>query len=125
MTKVADGEPIEDRLSDDDLRGIIEEFWNAIRDLLAKYQAEQLERGEEPVTVKQIADFIGMSDRTLGDWLREGRVVKGWDKIGEVVAYLGGAEDEWRSRWRRARAAYEDLGRRHRSRPPEPAPVPV
>lgn len=113
----------------DGWRQTVEALWDEVAQLRDAHNADRRRQDKPPVTNKEIAEKIGVSDRTLGDWLRKRSVVPDWYEIRKLVEYLGGDAATWQPRWERAKAAYD---RRPRARAPrndrpasgaEPAPA--
>jgi hypothetical protein len=92
-------------------RRIVESLWDSVAQLRREHDTKRRRKGQPPVTNKEIADEIGVSDRTLGDWLRKRTIVPDLYPFVRLVKYLGGDADEWKEKWRRAREAYDSRPR--------------
>src|SRR5262249_4895615 len=92
-------------------RRVVESLWDSVARLRREHDTKRRREGQSPVTNKEIADEIGVSDRTLGDWLRKRTVVPEWYAFDKLVRYLGGDADGWNERWQRAKAAYDSRPR--------------
>jgi hypothetical protein len=102
--------------SDEDWRQTVEGLWTEIARTREDLDAQRRRRGEAPTTNKEIAEAIGISDRTLGDWFRKRCVVPDWYDTRKIVEYLGGDAGGWQPRWERAKAAYDSRPRGRTSR---------
>jgi hypothetical protein len=98
-------------------RQTVETLWTEIARTRENQDAERRRRGEPPTTNKEIAEAIGISDRTLGDWFRKRAVVPDWYDTRKIVEYLGGDAAAWQPRWERAKAAYDSRPRGRAARP--------
>ncbi len=101
-------------------RRTVESLWESVAQLREEHDTERRRKGQPPVTNKEIAEKIGVSDRTLGDWLRKRTIVPDWYAFDRLVKYLGGDADEWKEKWQRAKAAYDS---RPRGRATGPDPI--
>jgi hypothetical protein len=120
MGRVSGQGHVDDPADAHEWRRMVESLWDSVARLRESHDTERRRRGQPPVTNKEIAEKIGVSDRTLGDWLRKRTVVPDWYVIGKLVKYLGGEPDAWKAQWERAKAAY-DSRPRGRATGPDPA----
>jgi hypothetical protein len=111
---------------DQDWKSAVETLWDAVAALRDEHASGRRREGIAAATTKEIAEAIGVSDRTLGDWLRKRSVVPDWYGLRKLVEYLGGDAEEWLPRWQQAKAAY-DSRPRARTTPvgPDKPPAPV
>jgi transcriptional regulator with XRE-family HTH domain len=101
-------------------RATVEALWDAVAALREEHAAHRRRDGSPRATTKEIAEAIGVSDRTLGDWLRKRTVVPDWYELRKLVEFLGGDPDDWLPRWQHAKAAYDNRPRRQSTRPEPP-----
>jgi transcriptional regulator with XRE-family HTH domain len=86
----------------------VNEFWDCFEDLFGRYN-QQLAAGEPPLTWKELADKVGISDRTLSDWHSKRILPPNSSSLVQAAAFLGGRREDWQARWRKAREAHERL----------------
>ena len=119
--------------SGEEWRRTVEALWDDVTDLREEHARNRRRAGSPAATTKEIAEAIGVSDRTLGDWLRKRSVVPDWYGLRKVVEYLDGDAREWLPRWQQAKAAYDSRPRGRttpalpvgRNGPPDLVLVPV
>jgi transcriptional regulator with XRE-family HTH domain len=115
---------------DDDARATIRAFWERdVQGLRDRHNRERLDRGQSPIQNREIAKTTGIPPTTLSDWLTGKRAfIPDWDRFEPIIACLGGTADEWLPKWRRAKAAYDNLGKAvppaaQPDQPSQPAPT--
>lgn len=96
-------------------------FWKVdIKGLRDRFDAERLRGNLGPVSNKEITKATGIPESTLSELMTSKRdVVPDWERVSLIVDYLGGGSREWVEKWRKARAAYDSLGKNA-----EPPPLP-
>ena len=109
---VSEQRPIDGPSGSAEWKRPVEALWDAVAQLREREDARRRRRDKPPVTNKEIAEQIHVSDRTLGDWLRKRTVVPDWYELRKLVEYLGGNPDAWQPQWERAKAAYDGRPRR-------------
>src|SRR5262245_21376217 len=57
---------------------IIERLWTAFDQQRLRHDDERRRRNQRIITNKEIAEEVGMSDRTLGEWLKKRSLVPDW-----------------------------------------------
>lgn len=87
-------------------RRAIEALWSDLEDLRQRHDQERLRRNERPVQKKELAEAMGVSPSTFGDWWNKQTVVPGWYETEKLVRALHGQPDAVRPRWRQAMNAY-------------------
>ncbi len=92
-------------------RQTVEALWVAVARMRDDHDADRRRRDKPPVTNKEIAEAVGISDRTLGDWFRKRTVVPDWYEMRRIVEFLGGTAEVWQPQWERAKAAYDNRPR--------------
>ena len=107
-------------MDDDQARAIIRSFWlEEVKALRDRHDRERLERNLPPIQNREIAKATGIPASTLSDLMTCKRdVVPDWDRVGLIIDCLGGRTQEWVPKWRKAKAAYDRLGK------PAPQAVP-
>jgi hypothetical protein len=113
IARVTLGKRIEDQQGGDP-RTIIRTFWKVeIKGLRDRFDAERLRQNLGPVSNKEIAKATGIPESTLSELMTSKRdMVPDWDeRVSLIVDYLGGGSQEWVAKWRKARAAYDSLGK--------------
>jgi len=95
-------------------------FWRVeIKGLRDRFDAERLRRNLGPVSNKEISKATGIPESTLSELMTSKRdMVPDWERVSLIVDYLGGGSQEWVTKWRKARAAYDSLEKN------EPSPLP-
>ena len=53
---------------DEDPVQIVNEFWDSFKALFSRYNQQVTTAGKPPLTWKELADKVDISDRTLSDW---------------------------------------------------------
>ncbi|TCO62661.1 hypothetical protein EV192_102800 [Actinocrispum wychmicini] len=88
-----------------------------IKGLRDRFDAERLRANLRPVTNKEISEATDIPESTLSELLASKRdMVPDWDtRVSLIVDYLGGEPQEWVAKWRKARAAYENLDKSEES----------
>jgi hypothetical protein len=105
---VADGQ-----LDDERALAVVRAFWREeVQGLRDRHDRERLRQNLAPIQNREIAKATGIPQSTLSDLLTAKRdVVPDWDRVGLIIGTLGGTSREWVPKWRRARAAYDSLGK--------------
>lgn len=88
--------------SGDAERQTIRELWDMIDLLLDNYNDERHKNGQKAITIKAIAESIGVPKNTLSDWLRKKGTVPDWYAVRKLVEFLRGNPDNFKNAWDRA-----------------------
>jgi hypothetical protein len=94
---------------DEDPVRIINEFWTSFEALFSRYNQRLSTAGKLPLTWKELADKVDISDRTLSDWHSKRILTPNSSCLVDAAAFLGGRREDWQARWRKARDAHEGL----------------
>jgi hypothetical protein len=94
-------------------RDTIRTFWlKEVKDLRDRHDRDRLDRNLKPITNKEVAQKTEIPTTTLSDWMSCRRdVVPDWERFSQIVECLDGTVKEWVPKWRKARAAYDRIGK--------------
>ena len=102
---------------DEDPARIVNEFWVLFEELFSRYNERRAKGGKPPLTWKELADKIDVSDRTFSDWRNKRTVPLNPAPLVRAAVILGGRQEDWQARWRKARDAHERLVANRQSQP--------
>jgi hypothetical protein len=95
--------------SAEDPEKIVNEFWDAFEELFSRYNQKLIADEDPPLKQKELAEAAGVNDRTFSDWRNKRTVPADPASLVKAARLLGGRQEDWQARWRRARDAHERL----------------